>query len=101
VAHHKAAQDFGEGLLPPASYHQEEVQGQDCPGQQTHGSPHIHWRYAKYSQEKTRGNGVHLLQRRHRTMSQKHKAKVGTVETRHPEYLASEDQDQSFQKGNP
>jgi hypothetical protein len=52
MAHRQAAQDFGEGLLRPASYHQEEVRGQDFLGQQTHGSPHIHWRYAKRSQEK-------------------------------------------------
>jgi hypothetical protein len=63
VAHHKAAQDFGEGMLRLASYHQEEVRGQDCSGQQTHGSPHIHWRYAKRSQEKAKGNGILLLQR--------------------------------------
>jgi hypothetical protein len=80
VAHRKAAQDFGEGLPRPASYHQEEVRGQYCSGQQTHGSPHIHWHYAKHSQEKARGNGVLLLQRRHRTLRQRHKAKVGTIE---------------------
>jgi hypothetical protein len=52
VAHRQAAQDFGKGLLRPTSYHQEEVRGQDCSRQQTHGSPHIHWHYAKHSQEK-------------------------------------------------
>jgi hypothetical protein len=101
VAHRQAAQDLGEGLLRPASYHQEEVRGQDCSRQQTHGSPHIHWRYAKHSQEKACGDGVLLLQRRHRTLRQRHKAKVGTVETGHPKYLASEDRDQPLQKVNP
>jgi hypothetical protein len=77
------------------------VRGQDCLGQQTHGSPHIPWRYAKHSQEKTRDNGVLLLQQRYRTLRQRHKAKVGIVKTGHPKYLASEDWDQPFQKGNP
>jgi hypothetical protein len=101
VAHRKAAQDFGEGLLRLASYHQEEVRGQDYSRQQIHGSPHIHWRYAKHSQEKAKGNGVFLLQQRHRTLRQKNKAKVGTVQTGHPKYLASEDRDQPLQKRNP
>jgi hypothetical protein len=100
VVHCKAAQDFGGGLLRLASYHQEEVRGQGCSGQQIHGSPHIHWRYAKRSQKKARGNGVLLLQRRHRTLRQRHKAKVGIVKTGHPKYLASEDRDQPLQKGN-
>ena len=101
MAHCKAAQDLNKGLLHPVSYHQEEVRGQDCSGQQTHGSPHLHWRYAELSQEKARDNGVLLLQRRHRTLRQRHKAKVGTIETGHSKYLASEDRDQPLQEGNP
>jgi hypothetical protein len=39
VTHCKAAQGFSKGLLCPASEHQKEVRGEDCSGQQTHGTP--------------------------------------------------------------
>jgi hypothetical protein len=101
VAHCKAAQDFSKGLLRLISNYQEEVRGEDRSGQPTHGSPHIYWRYAKCSQEKARSQGVLLLQRRHRILRQRHKTKVGTLETRHPKHLANEDRDQPLKKRNP